>query len=151
MTGVPSSTLSAPPRSRCHRWRNTSVSRRGGKEGGAAAQYIAESFGALGPLFALSFVESRPAERFLPEKMAGYLKVLSSLSRSAATFSRNPAVLAPAATNCQTQRNCEWRLISGDILSIITLALTAVWLKTMPSSLSYCLAMERLTEPVERC
>ncbi|KAI3371325.1 hypothetical protein L3Q82_023944 [Scortum barcoo] len=42
--------------------------------------------------------------------MAGYLKVLSSLSRSAAAFSRNPAVLAPAA-NCQTlpQRNCEWR------------------------------------------
>ncbi|XP_063335763.1 isocitrate dehydrogenase [NADP], mitochondrial [Pelmatolapia mariae] len=39
--------------------------------------------------------------------MAGYLKVLSSLSRSAgAAFSRNPAVLAPAA-NCQTlqQRN----------------------------------------------
>uniref|UniRef100_A0A8C7GV61 Isocitrate dehydrogenase (NADP(+)) 2 n=1 Tax=Oncorhynchus kisutch TaxID=8019 RepID=A0A8C7GV61_ONCKI len=30
--------------------------------------------------------------------MAGYLKVLSSLSRSAATFSKNPAVLAPAAT-----------------------------------------------------
>lgn len=42
--------------------------------------------------------------------MAGYLKVLSSLSRSAATFSRNPAVLAPAAANCQAQRNCEWRL-----------------------------------------
>uniref|UniRef100_A0A3P9NNB6 Isocitrate dehydrogenase (NADP(+)) 2 n=1 Tax=Poecilia reticulata TaxID=8081 RepID=A0A3P9NNB6_POERE len=39
--------------------------------------------------------------------MAGYLKVLSSLSRSAgAALSRNPAVLAPAA-NCQTlqQRN----------------------------------------------
>ena len=39
--------------------------------------------------------------------MAGYLKVISSLSGSAATaFSRNPAVLAPAA-NCQTlqQRN----------------------------------------------
>uniref|UniRef100_A0A8P4G2B5 Isocitrate dehydrogenase (NADP(+)) 2 n=1 Tax=Dicentrarchus labrax TaxID=13489 RepID=A0A8P4G2B5_DICLA len=36
--------------------------------------------------------------------MAGYLKVLSSLSRSAAAFSRNPAVLAPAA-NCQPQRN----------------------------------------------
>lgn len=45
------------------------------------------------------------------EDMAGYLKVLSSLSRSAgAAFSRNPAVLAPAA-NCQTlqQRNCKWR------------------------------------------
>jgi len=39
--------------------------------------------------------------------MAGYLKVLSTLSRSAgAAFSKNPAVLAPAA-NCQTlqQRN----------------------------------------------
>ncbi|CAB1313785.1 unnamed protein product [Coregonus sp. 'balchen'] len=38
--------------------------------------------------------------------MAGYLKVLSSLSRSAATLSKNPAVLAPAAT-CQSlqQRN----------------------------------------------
>uniref|UniRef100_A0A3B5MYN0 Isocitrate dehydrogenase (NADP(+)) 2 n=1 Tax=Xiphophorus couchianus TaxID=32473 RepID=A0A3B5MYN0_9TELE len=39
--------------------------------------------------------------------MAGYLKVLSSLSRSTgAALSRNPAVLAPAA-NCQTlqQRN----------------------------------------------
>lgn len=50
--------------------------------------------------------------------MSGYLKVLGSLSRSAATFSRSPAALAPAATNCQTQRNCEWRPISADILSI---------------------------------
>lgn len=74
----------------------------------------------------LSFVEHRPAEWFLPENMAGYLKVLSSLSRSAATLSRNPAVLAPAATNCQAQRNCEWRLISGGILSIFRLTLAAV-------------------------
>merc|ERR1711970_997133 len=38
--------------------------------------------------------------------MAEYLKVLSSLTRSAAALSKNPAVLAPAA-NCQTlqQRN----------------------------------------------
>lgn len=149
MTGVPSSALSAPPRSRYRRWRNTSVSRRGGKEGGAVAQYIAESSGALGPLFASDFRRASTRCAISAGNMAGYLKVLSSLSRSAATFPRNPAVLAPAAIICQTQRNCEWRLISGDILSIITLALTAVWLRAVRSSL-YCL-YRRLVEPVERC
>lgn len=44
------------------------MSRRGGKGGGAAALYIAESSGALGPLFAPSFVERRPIERLLPGK-----------------------------------------------------------------------------------
>ncbi|KAG9330813.1 hypothetical protein JZ751_021963 [Albula glossodonta] len=39
--------------------------------------------------------------------MAGYLKVLSALSRSAAVLSKNPAVVAPAALSCHSlqQRN----------------------------------------------
>uniref|UniRef100_A0A8C7DWC5 Isocitrate dehydrogenase (NADP(+)) 2 n=1 Tax=Oncorhynchus kisutch TaxID=8019 RepID=A0A8C7DWC5_ONCKI len=36
--------------------------------------------------------------------MAGYLKVLRSLSRSATTLSKNPAVLAPAATSQSLQQ-----------------------------------------------
>uniref|UniRef100_A0A8C1Z299 Isocitrate dehydrogenase (NADP(+)) 2 n=1 Tax=Cyprinus carpio TaxID=7962 RepID=A0A8C1Z299_CYPCA len=37
--------------------------------------------------------------------MAGYLKVLSSLARSAATLSKSPAVLAPASCQSLQQRN----------------------------------------------
>lgn len=58
----------------------------------------------------LSFLECSPrTEPGRTDMAAGYLKVISSLSRAAgAAFSRNPAVLAPAA-NCQIlqQRNCE--------------------------------------------
>ena len=63
--------------------------------------------------------------------MAGYLKVLSSLSRSAAAFSRNPAVLAPAA-NIQSvpQRNGEWRQITGVILSIIVFTVDLCFMVT---------------------
>merc|ERR1739838_104151 len=59
-------------------------------------------------LFARNFVEDPLQGTYGQAKkdMAGYLKVLSSLTRSAAALSKNPAVLAPAAT-CQTlqQRN----------------------------------------------
>lgn len=122
------SVVSIPPLGLCDSDVKISVSRRGGGEkGGAAAaaaaasHYIAGILGAVCPLFPLSFVECLPLSDSGRGDMAGYLKVLSSLSRSAAAaFSRNPAVLAPAA-NCQTlqQRNCEWREISGVILSIM--------------------------------
>lgn len=88
----------------------------------AAADYIAERSCVFCPLFALEFSSSLNRKVIRAGGvMAGYLKVLNSLSRSAgAAFSRNPAVLAPAA-NCQTlqQRNCEWKEISGVIRSII--------------------------------
>lgn len=40
--------------------------------------------------------------------MAGYLKVLSSLSRSATALSKSPAVLATQASQTLHQRNCEF-------------------------------------------
>lgn len=42
------------------------------------------------------------------KNMAGYLKVLSSLTRSAATISKSPAVLASASCQSLQQRNCEF-------------------------------------------
>lgn len=79
---------------------------RGGAE--AAAEYIAKSPASLGPLLRPELRRVLTAKKVTlgQETMAGYLKVLSSLSRSAAAFSRNPAALAPVA-NCQPQRNCE--------------------------------------------
>ncbi|KAG9331721.1 hypothetical protein JZ751_017286 [Albula glossodonta] len=52
-------------------------------------------------------------ERVILRNMAGYLKVLSALSRSAAVLSKNPAVVAPAALSCHSlqQRNCEFPAI----------------------------------------
>lgn len=105
--------VAGPPLCMCDSDVALSVSRRGGEKGGAAAgDYIAASRGAFAPLFSSVFRRAVTAKCFRSrEDMAGYLKVLSSLSRSAgAAFSRNPAVLAPAA-NCQTlqQRNCKWR------------------------------------------
>merc|ERR1739838_1210741 len=59
-------------------------------------------------LFARNFVEDPLQGTYGQAKkdMAGYLKVLSTLSRSAGAVSRNPAVLAPAATcRSRQQRN----------------------------------------------
>lgn len=95
------------------------------------AHYIAQSTATLFPLFSPSFIESEPQSDPGWENMAGYLKVLSSLSRSAAAFSRNPAVLAPAA-NIQSvpQRNCECRQITGVILSIIVFTVDLCFMVT---------------------
>lgn len=84
--------------------------RRGGEGGrccGRCSLYCRDPSSGLPPLCS-EFRRASTAKCFGPGDMAGYLKVLSSLSRSAAAFSRSPAVLAPAA-NCQPQRNCEWR------------------------------------------
>lgn len=124
-----------------------SVSRRGGKEGGAAARYIAESPGALGPLFALSFVERRPAEWFLPEPWLDIWK-------SWAPF-RGPPPPSPETPRCWRRQPPTARLketvsggwLDGGILSIFTLTLAAVSFREMRFSFSYRLAGKRLNEP----
>lgn len=56
--------------------------------------------------------------------MAGYLKVLSSLTRSAATLSKNPAVLVPASCQSLQQRNCEFSTFKSVCRYVSKAALT---------------------------